>query len=390
MNNIVYFIIFFSLLFGPKYNLIDTSIILPIIFYPLTGRAYYKLPRIYYKIFIMVIVLTAYQLIIQLLTENFDFESVGRLIRAILTIIITGFIFGSCSESDKIIFFKILIYAIVLHAILIIIAANFYQINKVLSLISGNYANKEHRTSGLLAGFDIAGYLSILCMAMILVDIHQSNSYVTRYIFMLILLLSCYYTSRISAVIGISIFFIFTVQFIKNSTISLFYRFFIGVFVSFILYRLIFLIMLTLDVTLSLGLFDVDDSVYHDILSTHAAVNDETYWTSMVIYPKSDFELLFGTGADFSESDIGYIKGIHRYGLLGLVFSIFIYLYFVIKNMSNQPSLFSAQSKLTIFIFILTLTLTFKNNYIFVRGAFPAFLIIISTITSFSKKNCLG
>lgn len=60
-----------------------------------------------------------------------------------------------------------LMFVLSFHSILIPIGFFSSSVNNFYSIVSGNENIKDYRSSGMLAGFDIAGFLSIIGLLML-------------------------------------------------------------------------------------------------------------------------------------------------------------------------------------------------------------------------------
>ena len=150
----------------------------------------------------------------------------------------------------------------------------------------------------------------------------------------------------------------------------------------------IYLVLPIFEASLSLGIIELDQSEIYDISTTHSLTSHMVFM-DMLFLPDSSFEIIFGTGAETFYSDIGYIKDIYRYGIIGLTISILTYV--LLLNLAvNKLGLLISNRNLKhfiIIIFFLIFILTLKNNYIFTRGIFPFFMLIV--VAAFKNNYCI-
>jgi hypothetical protein len=381
INNSLYFCFCFSLVFGPKFGVLDTSILFPVLLLPFILISLRKMPSVFDSIAVMIILMLAYQSFIQIINQNFEFEAVGRLLRALMNVLIVGAIFNKKSLNLKQKIYRALLLAITFHALIVIVSGLFYPVNEFFSNISGNIKIKEFRASGLMAGFDISGFLSIIGMAMIIFRIYPFTSNLFEMLLLITLLSSTYFSSRVSMAISILLFLFYIFRFFGRQDVYLKYRFFSFFILAFVAYYFAYNLLLILNVTLSLGIFDVDASFARSILLRHAAqAKDVFLWENMFFLPNSWMKIIFGTGKNVLQSDVGYVKEIFRYGIIGLICSIFIHVYYVLKILNKDTKNDINRMGFILFVTIMIFILSLKNNYFFVRGVFPTYLILTAAV----------
>lgn len=378
LNFQCYFIVFFYL-FGPKISLIDLSILIPFaLLLPITNFStkYYK-PILVTSAFIAV--LLGYQAIVQIAHQVNEPEPLLRLIRATLVCVIGLMITCSPQFTQKRLLSAIF-YSLLLHALLINIAAVLDPLNELLASVSGNDRWKPLRSSGLLAGFDIAGLLCIVGTLMLCLKIYKPRYFLLGFLYYVVFGVAAYFSSRISIALFAIIVIPASISGLLHSGLNFLIKLLIfGI--GIILFSSLFYIYILpiIDVTFSLGLIVVSDSTYLEIVSRHAVQSDSQFlWSDMFFIPGGISETLFGIGVDALYSDVGYIKDIFRYGIVGALFSYIIY-YNIFKvsvrgakrgNMQNYV-LFLA------FIFGLTFLLSLKNSYFFTRALFPLTILLM-------------
>jgi len=392
ISSLLYFLFCFALVFAPKFGVVDFAILLPAMLLPfIFFNKRWKISRHFFSLAMMVVALIVYQLCVQMVNQNFQFAAVGRLMRALVTTIIVGFLFGTANNDDlgrKV--FRALLAALAFHAFLIVVAAFVYPFNEFLSLISGNDRVRMYRASGLMAGFDIAGFLNIIGIAMIIFRVYAIKSTVVNLLLLILFFLSCYFTSRVSMVISGLLLLVYAVTLLRSSEISLFNRIVMFLILIFFTYEIAYKVMEIFEVTMALGLIDVDPMIATGVVTRHAVLDPRDFlWKSMFFVPDSMWQFIFGTGGDVLDSDVGYVKEIFRYGVVGLVFAVISHIIFTFKIFDSRfrLNLHSRSGRLVVFVFFAMFLLTLKNNYIFVRGVFPVYLILVAiAVYGFNEK----
>lgn len=323
-------------------------------------------------------VLLAYQAGIQILNFVVEPEPVLRLIRALLSVLIGIFILGLPGINQRKLVSAVFT-ALILHALLIDVAALVERLNLALSIVSGNDRWKPLRSSGLLAGFDIAGFMVLAGTLLLTLRVFQFRFSVARWMCYIIFCLAAFFTSRVSlalfcVIIGVRAIFTIgalNIGWILKTSIFLLLAAIGGV--VFYIYALPIL-----DVTFSIGLLNISEADYDSIVARHAVQDEDQFlWSDMFFLPNSFSEIIWGIGQDALMSDVGYVKDIFRYGLVGLFLSTIIYFYLASKILAYSAPKTSSGLRAFIFtIYLLTFLLSFKNGYFFTRSAFPLIILI--------------
>jgi hypothetical protein len=381
LGNVLAFIFVFFSIFGMKIAYFDLSIFIPcsIVLLYLANRPLLNFDGKLLVAAGLVATLLSYQTIIQLIYHTFDFDSLLRLVRALLVCILLAVVVG-CGFFSRDQILSAVFYSLLLHVFMIDAAALFYPLNDFLSSISGNEKIRPLRASGLLAGFDIAGLLCLLGLLMLLLKIHIPNSIWKLIIFCFVFVLGSFFTSRVSmAILLIFLGFFFLVYIFDKKTKSSRKFLLVPVFmISGYIFIAEYLIPIV-EVTFTLGIFDVSNILREEIISRHAVQSSESFlWSDMLYLPNSFVATVFGTGSDELQSDVGYVKDIFRYGIVGMIFSFLIYYYlYSIGRGFLRLSCDKNYLLLLRIVFVLVFILTFKNNYFFTRAIFPVILLLV-------------
>ena len=264
----------------------------------------------------------------------------------------------------------------VLHSIIVIVFAFNPDISAVVSEALDYKDTRFLRSTGIVAGYDMAGLISII--GLFIFAFKQANNK-TDFLLALVLLLSCLLSSRVSMVIGTAIFAYMALKITKSSNLGFFAKtsmFSIGFSISLIAVFIAFNAVL-----ISLGFesfFEKEsfDKVY--AMGTADSLKD------MYFLPPNDIALIFGLGVK-PGSDVGYVREFYKYGILGffIVVSIYIFIFITsLKFLKNEKE----SVLIILFLLILTFILSFKNNYFLTRVSLPSLWLLYSSIT-YSYKN---
>src|SRR5450830_59045 len=379
MSKLTYFIFCVFLMFGPKIGMFDLSVAVSAFLLTFMLGSDIGLTKNFAWASLLLVALLSYQVIVQILNQNIQFEPLGRLLRALLTTVIIGLVVsgGRGDVSGKLI--RGVLYALLAHSVLVNAAALYFPLNLLCSAISGNTRIQELRASGLFAGFDIAGYAALIGMAIILFKVAGIKRQLFEFVMLLIFMATCFFTSRVSLALGGIMLVVYVLKFIRNSNLSIYYRAaallvfsVVGVIVAYKGFEL-------MDVTFSLGVLDIDQEVRDDIVSRHAAQDPDSFlWADMFFLPNSFAQTIFGVGSDAVESDVGYVNEIFRYGVVGLIATVVFHLRFATRDLQMKKIRHFRRpvEKLSLFILVTIVSLTFKYNYLLVRVIYPVFLIV--------------
>ena len=83
----------------------------------------------------------------------------------------------------------------------------------------------------------------------------------------------------------------------------------------------------------------------------------------MFFFPETPFELMFGTGRDVLDTDVGYIKIIFMYGVVGLLMAFIFYIKILRQTYLNYNN-----KKSIIFICAIFLIFNIKGLFLFSRS----------------------
>nr|WP_143023890.1 hypothetical protein [Pseudomonas benzenivorans] len=381
-------IFLFFLIFGWKVKYFDLSVFVPFILLPfVVRRASISFP--FFLFFLLLSILFVYQLSVQVFNDSFDVEPLGRILRSIFVVFIVGVFCSSMDCRDLIKVLRILIVVIVMHAVFIIVTAFSLPLAELASSLSGNERFRWMRSSGLLAGFDIAGFITIIGILLLTSRASFFSDGMGKFMGVVILFFAACFASRVTMMFAGILFFLYVGRLVffgklgGGAKISILFA---SVFLCYFAFTWF---LKVLDVTFSLGVVDVSSAEVEVITSIFSAQREGGFlWAHMFFLPDNLFGVFFGVGSEPGNSDVGYVREIFRYGVVGLVFVIVTHLLFLLFCFSGKRKFFSSlEFKLAFVLLLFILVLTFKNNYLLVRGVFPCFVLISYCLGCLFKRS---
>lgn len=301
--------------------------------------------------------------------------------------------------NDKLL---IVLGVLFLNALAIIAEILFPQLQLYLAPIyMFNKGIKYLRAFGLTAGYDSAGYLSVMGFILASLFIIYQEKKAKYFIISLVFIASVFFTSRtsMSLIIAFVIFFAFYFIIFKRGKTRL-----IGVFFVFIIFfgitYFLLIVTNTFDFSLSKSFIFEPNIEY---TRSFARTNFDEWKSHTTFFPDNEYLLLFGEAID-PPSDMGYIKVIYMIGLFGLFLVLIAHLYFIVsahnvykrifklmKLAKNRHLYFDKNSfsiaywALIIFV-LLQLIINLKNLYFYTRGYYELLIILFFILCSFAKQ----
>lgn len=380
--------VFFSIYGFKVFGFIDLSILIPLGIAFIFLNKKNKLPKELLFVFILILTLALYQIVIQFVNGNFEVTAVGRIVRSALNVLIISIYFFSFSSAERL--YNLVISVIIFNGCVVIASALYTPISSFLEPLTGNDAWKFLRSSGFASGFDFAGFCNLIALSM-LIYYPYKNRFRDLFLGSLILLISSFLISRVTMPFALVLFFLFLLRNLIQGRVGLFGKIGLLLFSGPIILGAAYYLFLILSVTYGFDSVTVPAEV--DVVSRFAAQKSGALgWESMFFLPESDINILIGTGAETLGSDVGYIKDIYRFGLLGIFLTFCVYLYVFIVAHNNAQAV---ATKLLVICIFFTVLLSFKNNYFLSRTSFPILIFILvfsflSRATSNDKKNIMS
>lgn len=379
LDTVIIFFFIFSLIFGPKVGPLDFSILMPFMLLLCYLKASVKVDRNELLFFLLFFIVIFYQSSVTLYYGVVDLQPVIRLIRAFIQALLLYLFIKSSPLVNNRNGLDFFYYCALLHSVIIIIGALSPDMNAILSLISGNDKAPDFRSSGLLAGFDISGMIGFISLAYFLYFKAKDDIRFFDIFSILIVFLGCIFTSRVSIFFGGFILCLIIIRFVNNNKISFFLRFFLFNFVIAYAAFFVITIAIIIEFSLSLNLFVLPSEIEYKLKFIFASDSYDTL-LDMFFFPDSISATFFGLGAEVSGTDVGYVINTYRFGLVGISLSLLCYFY----------SVFSVDDVITrrflLFFLFVILLLNLKNDYLFVRGIFPTFILFYFYSISSNKE----
>lgn len=326
-------------------------------------------------------------------TENmFEFL---RSARAISTYVVI-FLFLSSGEYSLKQVMNTLMLVLLVHALSIIVGIVFPTFKEVIQPIS-QYSIEfmKARSSGLLSGYDDAGYLCNIGLLLVLVkNTIQKKKLVDIYAF--VFMIAAILTSRVNIVLMVIVLVIIFILNIRKMNIKGLlniskYLVGIGIFA---------IIILALTTNIGFGLRTTllqnyprlisivnlmegsytDYGVYSGVISRHLNISD-----------LSLNQIFFGAGFRKTTSDVGYVKTIYSIGVIGILLQMIVYVRAIInvhrmriKNKYN--STFQISSLTFIIAVILMFTMELKISFIFSSTTFEMLSVLYIAVILAGKN----
>lgn len=275
--------------------------------------------------------LAIYSVIISYVNGFPDNYVVLRLIRCLITSFCTGlFIINYPLKSEFII--KVISNTIGVHAIFIILQIIFPQLQTAMMALTGfDKSIFMLRAFGLSAGFDSAGYLCIIGLFISIYSLIYNKVSISSILYIYLFVLAGVFTGRSVMVIMILVVILLNLYFLIKG--KFLYKLFaignfgVGGYLAFTF--IVPLLVATLPFLKDQNLISIATND-RDYSQSFASGSGDTL-TEMFFIPKSIVGILFGDAVNPLDSDVGYIKLIFMIGVIGLLLTVFVYIFMFIK-----------------------------------------------------------
>lgn len=359
-------------LFGPKFGFIDSRILLIPLAFIFFASSDCVLPENLLRVLVFLLVYSV--LLFFIFPSNPDFL---RYLRSFLSFFCLTYIirFKNNTESG----IKILVNVLLLHPF----AIYFSFISPAVQITLANVFNftveksKNMVFSGLTAGFDMAGFLSIAGFLICIHIFYYKRSF-SMGIKAILFFVSVFLTSRTSVVLLLLFSTYLFYKFLFKSKVSQKFKF-LGIlgftFLLFVSYRFVLPNFIS---TIDIEIFNtMSDMGNEDAILTYARTNPYEMLISFIILPETNLGIFFGENI-FPESDSGYIQTINAIGIFGLILSFYFYylIYISLRSLKFSSTLQRNISTALKTILLLTLIVNVKNQYFFTRGSFELVILL--------------
>lgn len=395
MSILVYFYLLI-LFFGPKYGIVDTRFILiPVGFFLSMGYIWNS--KVLKFSFTFLTILLLYSFLLYLL-NHFTYPDFLRYFRGIVSVLALGLLFNSKFVGYK----KILngfFYVFLTHALVMLVMLLFPDSQPhIHKLMNFEIVPRHWRVTGLTAGFDIAGIITVATAVFSYIMLEMKNN--TRYVLLMLLsIVMTIFTSRTNMIYLALLFLFLILRYLFKTSHT---KRELLVLSTFLLIAIIFIYRMVIPIfqqTINTQLFNFGSGSDVDYISaSYNYVDPFKTLKSFIVLPETAVGLIFGSSR-FPFVDSGYIQTINAIGILGLLFSLLFYswIYFVSRSFYwrvvsqtadyMEPSAFLGTSAI---IFFLTIVASVKNQYFFTRTVFEMFIFCASILEYFctsASKN---
>ena len=377
------YIYIFFILFGPKVgSYIDTSILanLCVFFLFTKKRAYrFSIDSRVTQLLQGLVILIVYSVFISLINSHIDIVFYGRMVRTICSI--CGlWVFIKESGCSKARLEEVLTNILIIHALFIIISAVFYtdMQEKLRWFTAYDKHVRQYRSTGLMAGFDMAG---LLCNIGILLVLINEKFNIVKY---MIFSLAVMFTSRFSLVSYVVLAALYLIM-IKNKSIERLKKIvLLATLIPITLFGLCVFALTTTN-TLFSGNVSWIESSFPRIYNWALSVNDafarsdgQFVFRQQFQFSDDLFDLIFGKSV-YGGGDPGYTRFINAIGILGLV-GVLAWHIRLLKTILKTKCTLNENNikKFKLLCFsIIIIGLDFKNSYFFTGTFFEVMLLML-------------
>lgn len=383
-SSIWFFLYIFFLLFGPKIGgYLDTSALagLIIIFLHVAKERTIRIPLKIGWLAACIFLLAFYEVLVGSIYGNvLDITFIGRMIRSCIALISIYIFVEDYYLDNKSIIYDSLVGVLFIHAVFIILSSTlFLSWQELLRPFTAYAAHvRMYRSTGLMAGFDMAGVLCVIGVALV---ISKQKLRAIDYISFAVFSTAAFFTSRFTLVyLGIVLLSYLLIN--RKSKEKMLLRVMITIFLAF---AALFAIVLFSSTTSNIIRFTYSLPSSLSWIANLATKVQLAYAKSDIVtaysknndLPKS-WGLVFGEGV-YGGGDIGYVRIINAIGVIGLIIIIAWHLDVFISCYKktfddSQKNQFKNFMMIT-FLFVLVF-LNFKNSYFFTGTFFEIFLLV--------------
>ena len=378
-------IYFFFLLFGPKIGgYIDTAIIMGLITIFMHARKFGSIAidtRVF-KLVAVIILLAIYEILVGFFNDNFDIVFVGRMIRSAVSFISIRLFVEDNKEYNEEIIFQIIVYILIFHAIIVILTSTFFvSWQEVLRPFNAFATHaRQYRSTGLMAGFDIAG---ILCVIGNMFVMSKPKFGFKECFEFIIFSVAVFFTSRFTLVLFSMVLISFLIINWKSKEKKLLRFMLIVILIFVILFAVTLLSMTTSNIFSNLFFlpknFGWMSNIVNKVQMAYANSDIQLAIARNSHLPKNFWGILFGIGY-YGGGDIGYVRIINAVGVLGLVLTMcwhvgVVYHCFKIKYKNKSKNRY--KNFMMIVFSIVLIFLNFKNSYFFTGTFFEILLVVV-------------
>ncbi|PWG81030.1 hypothetical protein [Pararcticibacter amylolyticus] len=388
---ILYSILLFFAVFGPKIGLYDTTIPAAVILLILTlAKTNIVLSGniiVLNGLSVFLFVYSGFICLLYMVPDSFVFF---RSLRCLIsTACISLFVFNSDYRGKEIL--NLLVFFLMVNSFVILLQILSPSLQQLMAPMTGFDKDfSSIRAFGLTPGYDSAGYLCImgLVFAIYLFVLTKKTSII---IIIYTFVLSGLFTGRsIMMLIAIIVSLLNLYLLLKGS-------FWLKVFASinfagglYLFIKFILPILITTIPFLSgYGSILISSEETNDLRSSFSTGSGDDL-AQMYFLPDSFIETIFGRGVNPHDSDAGYIKIIHMIGIIGLVVTVLLYIY-MYQRLGIYRKRFKEDDKLralllsTRVVIILIFFFNIKTLYFTARNFHE--IIVISFVVASKEFN---
>ena len=385
----------FLAILGPKFGIVDTTVfaslaLLIIVFL----KDNIVINSRYVLIILMIGFIAIYSIFISYAYKFTDTYVILRSIRCLISSVCLGIFLNNYPQKSGFIL-KVILNVIAIHSIIIVLQIIFPQLQASMMNLTG-FDKKivTLRAFGLSGGYDSAGYLCIVGLIISIYHLIYKGVKLQSILYTYVFVLAGVFTGRsvmfimVPAVVLLNIYLLIKGKILYKAFAVM--NFGLGMYLAFTFIIPLLVATLPFLVDLNLNAISSNDTNYSQSFSTDSG---ETLM-EMFFLPDSITGVLFGTGVNPIDSDVGYIKLIFMLGLFGLLITIFVYLYMffilfnirkVIKSSANRDDMIIYKS--LIWIIICLFFFNIKTLYFMSRNFHEITIICFITLLNVYNLN---
>lgn len=361
---ILYFVLTFFLLFGPKIHFLDIPVIISLIYiiFFVRGKNSFKIDKNFYYLLVLLVFFGLYSSVLMIFYATGELIFALKFFKTAILFFLLIILFKIYSKHINYeLFQKLIVYSVILNSLIIFLNITVPEFREVIYSFSGYVPRGPawSRSPGITISFNATTIVHLTALyILIFKNIHFPKTF--NFFAIIIILVSLIFLGRTISLLGLSL--IFLLLSIKNPLKSFIFMIIIG---STFLY-----------LSEKEGAFE-NKTLIHIMANyqhfssalTNNNINALNYYDKVLykhIYFSSDAKvLLFGDtnaghiglrgGKGETDSDIGLINSINANGIL--ITTILYLFYFILIYLSKN-----GDWKIVTFVVILNLGLTLKET----------------------------
>ncbi len=329
-------------------------------------------------------ILLIYSTTIMIINQRNNTFELLRFIRCLVSFFSID-MFISCNKYNRKDILKSLIFVLILHSIAIILGIIYPSFKELIVPISQyNKSFLRYRSTGLLSGYDDAGFLCNVGLILNYTIQKDENRNGLNYQTLLFIIASALSSRFNMLCMAIIMFIIVGIESKGKKIIHKILALVIALIGGGI--ALLFWI-LTTNVNPSLkssllASYPQLNLLYNNLISSY--VDYGVYTNAINRHWKPEeiglFECIFGKGVRTERTDIGYVKSMYSYGIIGIIVELLVYFSTCIRLKNRSNTIGEKYCLSYFFIIVLMFVMEAKTAVVFSSTTFEMITIIYLTL----------